>query len=560
MTTMKTAYILAAAAAALIPAGAAAQQQLDKEIVIERDIVPQLDPATRQNPGMTVLRPAITPRDLQYSDRTAPVMTVPQNITLEPAAGAPANYVSPYRGYVIAGWPGLAAGYSIFSCPNLQLDVHAGYLNENYTADDIKIRTDIVNAGADLMWRPNEEHRLDAAVHYRYSAFDRNYIPGAPGQHFNNPSLRAAWSFTPRYSRLRVHAALGATLFNYAKPYAPADVSFSELFDLSGVHEGDYRLDAGVGYSVNNTSTLGIDVAGQLLHYNHYAFTPSPFNVLVAGLHNRGNIHLRPHYDYRSSDSRLSVRIGLDADYTHDTDNKFHVAPDVSAAFNPSQRLGIQLAVTGGTSANTLTQACDITQYAASMLAYRSTYVPLDATLTLRVGPFAGASLELFGGYAYAQDQLVPFAINHDYFLIPRNLRAWHAGARVAYSYRDIIGATVTAETATHSDDNSYYAWSDGARGLLDAAIVCTPIKRLQIECGYSVRYGRRALALLDDGTVGYYGLHNDSDLWAGVGVSILRQLSIFGRVNNILGHKAYELPYLPADGLTWSVAAAYKF
>lgn len=89
MTTMKTAYILAAAAAALIPAGAAAQQQLDKEIVIERDIVPQLDPATRQNPGMTVLRPAITPRDLQYSDRTAPVMTVPQNITLEPAAGAP---------------------------------------------------------------------------------------------------------------------------------------------------------------------------------------------------------------------------------------------------------------------------------------------------------------------------------------------------------------------------------------------------------------------------------------------------------------------------------------
>ena len=100
---MKHQLIISAAAAIIMPLAGMAQS-LNKEITVERDIVPEQREATRIGftPRIT-LRP-VALKQLSYSENGVPAQ-VPASISvLAPAAYADSIYVSPYKGYAAIGF------------------------------------------------------------------------------------------------------------------------------------------------------------------------------------------------------------------------------------------------------------------------------------------------------------------------------------------------------------------------------------------------------------------------------------------------------------------------
>ena len=113
---MKSQYIAAIFLTA--SAYAAGEEQLSKEITVEREIVPEVRAASRLNlyPRAIPYKPQGKSLNLSEPENTVPV---PATITtLEPAATEPAVEPAPWRGYVNAGYfpaanAALSAGYAI---------------------------------------------------------------------------------------------------------------------------------------------------------------------------------------------------------------------------------------------------------------------------------------------------------------------------------------------------------------------------------------------------------------------------------------------------------------
>lgn len=125
-------------------------QDLSKEIVIEKDIVPQERQASRHNVTPTMSLSPISVKPLSLSEGAAGVQVPGFLTTLEPAQGECLIGKSPYRGYANIGYfPllnfGASAGYRIIASEATTLDVWDQYNFNSYDfdtrcADDINNR------------------------------------------------------------------------------------------------------------------------------------------------------------------------------------------------------------------------------------------------------------------------------------------------------------------------------------------------------------------------------------------------------------------------------------
>jgi len=195
--------------------------------------------------------------------------------------------------------------------------------------------------------------------------------------------------------------------------------------------------------------------------------------------------------------------------------------------------------------------------------------VPVDASLKFTVGPVAGVSLKLFGGYSMANDWLMPSQsrpslanvgvniLNPYYSLfVPYDIKGWLLGAGIGYRWRDIVDFEATAQMAPQATDKGYYRWLDRARYVADASVKVHPVDNLDLELGYEFRGGRKLY--------NYAGaerkLGNKSDLSLGAAYRISPQLSVWLRGENLLNHHYDLLLSLPAQGIKGLVGVSYKF
>ena len=117
---MKKLGYMATALAVVAPAFGAAQEQLSKEITVEREIVPEVRAASRLDLYPRQIAFPHESRSLDISDRSVRGEINPGIAMLEPAATEAAAPPTPYRGYLDAGYfpaanASLSAGYAIVS-------------------------------------------------------------------------------------------------------------------------------------------------------------------------------------------------------------------------------------------------------------------------------------------------------------------------------------------------------------------------------------------------------------------------------------------------------------
>lgn len=546
---MKLQYIILAGFMAA-STGVDAKEELSKEITIEKEIVPEQRAATRLNVTPAVSLPAVKTKRLTYSDRSVST-SVPASIsTLEPAAYGTTTGAENYRGYVDLGYfptfnAALSAGYRIVDNEKTLLRgwmQYDGTVYDGNMADgeDVTLRSHTVTAGLGLVQHVGGASTVNVDADYTFSRFNMP-VEEEYYQNVNRVNIDAAWKSTVRGIDYTI--GLGYGHFGYGK-------SGLEYFNstLKPARENRIAVNAGAAVQVGEHSHVSLDADVSHLGYNEND-------------NNSTLISLTPSYLYRLS--HIVTRIGAKIEVTTNMHSGFHIAPDMGIDWMPSSLVAVYCRLSGGEHQNTLGSLYDFTRYAEPLgLAISgNSNIPYALDAGLNVGSWKGLSFRLFGGYAVADNWLMPYAgeVNGFCRFGYVDIKGWHAGAAVKYEYRNLAEIDVSYETAPQKHDKGYYLWRDRSRYVVDASLTVHPIDRLDVTVGYELRAKRKMTSGVEN-ILPDINLGNMENLSLGGLYRINQNLSVFARLENILDNKCMLVNDIPAQGFTGLVGVGYKF
>lgn len=565
-------------AAALISIAAGAQE-LTKEILIDREVNPTLSTVSRLNNVPSVIAPQIPKVKLSFSDMITTANVPGMITTLEPATGTPAFTLSPYRGYASLGYfptynLAVSAGYAIIAKPKTSLNVWTQFDGSSYDDQyDECLNRNTVTVGADFSHLFGRAKRLDISADFSYDNLNRPWEQYDPSYSTTAFDLDGVWSARAKGIAYFVNAG-----------FSHFGQSGDELLILGpapieAVSQNIISVGSGAGAHFTDVSSVFGRLSFDFVHYNHFnrLFSQAPtadkdyVPYIESGEGKTlGLITFAPGYRY--STANFSANIGLKAQITTNADKKFHIAPDIRFKYNPSETFSATLDFNGGQHINRLSTLHTINPYTSVAQAEYCSSIPFAADLKLTFGPFHGASIELFGGYAAANDWLMPNVMTDSEFntnglvasyFTPTDLRAFHYGMRLAWKYNDRIEASVKYSGAPGSERHSYYLNPDRAKHILDIAAKVKPIDRLTVEASYQLRAGRsiyptHAQELVDGDNK--CNLHNMSTLNLGADYEVSDQLNVFLRFENLLCRQALMVNLHEQQSLHGLFGVAYKF
>lgn len=599
---MKTRYITALCLSLMMSATA---QDLTKEIVIEKEIIPEERNATRLSATPAISLPSVKKKKLNYSEwRKA--SEIPASIsTLEPVAYADTLPVSPFKGYVDLGYfpiynTALSAGYRFVNTENTRLNGWIQYDGRIYdgdmfTGDEVTLRNHAVSVGVDVAQRVDQTSILTAGINYRLNRYN-NPVFGTMAYEENGQTLYKT-GFGDGYSQtvnrvdlgLNWKSSVGVVNYNAGIEFGHFGygqdgemqvygMTSAVVNDFAGmlkpVRENRFALYGNINLPVNDNARAGADVDFTYLNYNRgskMTFDLAKFGHVLAPINNPdyGKISITPYYDYRI-DKKFAVRLGAKIDVAISAGKALYVAPDVKVDWTPSSMVAVYGRLGGGQQLNALGSLFDVTAYSAPMFAYGKSILPITIDGGVVLGPWRGGYFEVFGGYAKANDWLMPSYNNDITYFSEVDIDGWHLGAAAGYNYRDIVDAKVRYEAAPQEYDKGYFLWRDRARYVVNASLKITPIKPLDITLEYELRGKRRIedVRYVDCSEMNMspyidhrqYNLKNMDKVSIGALYRFTSQLSAFGRIENLFDNDYELIGRIPAQGITMLVGGSYKF
>ncbi len=591
-------------AAVLTVAGATAQdagkKDLNKEITLEKDFVPVEKKATKKNTLPTVKKvtaPAKT--TLNYSD-WAEATNVPSSIpTMMPYGYRTAHNFSGKRGYLQVGG-GMAAnftgsaGYRILDTEQNTLGVwiqhNSTWAGKNGTqliwdeAERLKQKFNDNVLGVDFE-NNNRAGTLNMSLRGHFDSF--NYYGGRSKawdednkQTFTEFGATVGWQGAPvtlSDRELGYHASVSLNHAGYDKT----------LFEnLKGAKENVLNFNLGATYQLAS-GTVGLDLTGD--YVNHKCETTTPYiyddnaGYNFSDKRNNFMFTISPYYQWQNSIFRALAGVDIvigDMHLYRDT-KKFHISPRVQLDIDIVDGAAIFVDVSGGKTLNTLSAMAAQNRYSDPMGYYYNTFSPLDGRAGFKIGPFAGFSAQLYGGYGIFKSDfsaIDPWIPGVDYasmmgstadlynklryattFYYNYNSRGAVLGAELAYKYRSLIEAKASVQYTPVDDDVEKGVWYkgyaldgfDGANCDVKFDLRVNPIKRLAIDLGLHYRGGRSYLAcdeayLIQDDEANYWLVPNFTfadmadmvNLHVGASYRFDKVLTLWAKANNLLNRK----------------------
>lgn len=573
----------------LLAAASASAQSLSTEITVDRTIVPAERAASRLNsvrPAM--LQARVSPVRIGMTEYTEPGTVTRSSYVLAPAAWADTFALSPYRGYVAGGYfpaynLALSAGFRLLQTADTRLGVWGqfdGYSYKGSSEPDREkqtYRNNTGTVGVDFDHRFGANGVLTLGASYSYGNVLAPDIFSDDSRSINMADVRAAW-----YARAgRVGYHVDAQLqtfgydFNYEDKVQPDGTPAARgAFDAKGT-EINFAASAGIIARLGERKSghrAGLEMKVDFLSRPD-AYTVEEGVYTVTG--NRywgllktpgstlGVISATPYYAFGGT-SGLNARLGARIDIgTGGSDKKFHIAPDVQVSYSATG-FSIYARAGGGEVLNTQRSLYEYTPFFPVGMMYERSHLPLSVDAGINVGPFEGFGIGVFGGWARANDWLMPAladmsGIGRSMFRAV-DIKGFHAGVRATYDYRTLFSLKASAEFAPQDETSGYYMWRDRAKAVVKASATVRPIKPLELTLGYEFREGRACYAYAIDEKPARLSLGCASELSFGARYAVSSALDIFARGDNLLGRKYYVLPYVPSQGLHGLVGASFKF
>lgn len=552
-------HILAFMGVALLATGVQAQN-LTKEITVEKDIVPVERDAHRLRVTPSMYLPEVSRKRLSWSDRAVAAPVTASISTLAPAQYMSTVAPSPYRGYVGLGYfPSMQAAFTAgyrFADTDLtragawlQYD-GSDYKGTNIAGNKLSYRDHTARLGIDVSNTFKEIGTLDARLNYTFAGY-------------NYPALTdKGVSMTANDVRLALGWRSQVDAFSYSIGLDYNFLKFGKALDAAekGLGENYLDLDLGLAYSFGSDSRVGADIDFAMVADN---------GAVAPGLDkNSGLVSVAPYYAVVGDTYR--VRLGLRGGAAFKRGGKGFVAPDVKLEWLPSAHFTAFVKCDGGTVLNPMARLWADDHAVAPVLDYFQSLAPTRRKWGVEggfvVGPFAGASIEAWGGYADMENQLMPTVIGGMPLLAAYNFKSINYGVAFNYNYRDMAVVRVSYEGAPSDIDRGYAAWTDRAKSALKASLTVKPVDALDITLGYTLRGDRTVYSLRPveagpfEGGFSPVDLDDVSSLDLGLGYRFSDRFTVWGRGENLLGTKWQSSYLMPCKGLTGLVGITYRF
>ena len=268
---------------------------------------------------------------------------------------------------------------------------------------------------------------------------------------------------------------------------------------------------------------------------------------------NYTSLGLNPYYMLESDDWR--VRVGAHVDWQSGEDSGIDVSPDVKAEYLFSDSYVLYLHALGGRELNDYRRLNAFSPYWSLNARMPSTYVPLNATLGFKASPVNGLWFNIFGGYRISKDELFCNLVDADgyYFthFLQDKAKTAYGGAELKYGYKDWFDASLEGTFYSWKTDNEneeLYLMTK-PKFELNFYAEAKVFEGLKVYLGYE--YVQRKEYVIEEGNSSRdFGLGNISNLSVGASYTFLKDLSVFGRVNNLLNKQYYYEYGYPAEKL----------
>lgn len=546
---MKTAYILPLALL-MVPAIGAAQS-LEKEITIDRDIVPEQRAAARPTVYPEVKTPQTRTINMKMQGNSIHSALSPVLFRLEPANTEPVFAATPWRGYLDLGYfptvdAAVSAGYAILADEANSLNIWLQGDNRQYKGgpeagvlEDEKFKSLDLAFGVDFAHRFNSYNTLKISASGAYSNWnvdsevngyldplripDGDNFPTNPDaqpgggigwyegglKSVHNFRFKLGAGFDGRYSDHLTYA-VGAGFSRFANGKVPR-VDYQHYVDETvepeiwttapSASQSVIDFNGMIREQVNDAAAVSLNVEGKVLHYNSFrtgsdfmAYSAKGWNLPFGESRNMAQIDITPAAEYNSGifTGRFGARFGISSN----SGKTLHVAPDVLLGLNPDARFGLWVKLGGGVNTNTLEEIFQISRYTDMRMGYEFSNVAITGQVGLRVGPFYGASLTLTADYAAANDWLVPLGardgVGRANLFMPEDLRSWKVGAKINWKYRKLLKLDLSYEgTLGDGNKKSWLYWADRAKSVIGASATVHPIDPLDVSVGFTARMDR---------------------------------------------------------------------
>lgn len=538
-------------------------QNLAKDITIERQLNQTLRAATRLGATPSLLQPEVKVDPLKFSEIVLTAETGVNIDTLPAVAPAPAVTLSPYRGYASIGYfpaynLGVSAGYRAIDKRNTSLGIWTQFDGVNYKlkGDDApSLGSNAITIGADLTTIINHAGRLDLSVDFTYDNLYGMYglnngIGNEKADHYGVTMLNTDIHWSARNAMMAYYITGDYHLYSTSNTILP------------GVTQHDYNARGGTAYFLTENTQLAGSFGIDFLSTNHYMLTTDQNMVINRSAPKTlGLINFDPAFRYKND--KFKLNLGLRLQFMSHMSKSVNLAPDIHLYVTPATWVSAFATLTGGKQFNTLAHISEWCRWINPAFAYEASNIPLDAMIGVTVGPFNGFSATVKGGYAMANEWLMP-AIATDnegniadngVILSPVDLRAFHAQAELAYRHSSLFEGKISYQIAPGSLSHAYMINRDRAKGVLTIEAQSSPIDRLNVNASFTVRHGR---SLYLGPTRFDISAYNSLDL--GAQYRLTPSFTIFAQFENILNCRAPQTWMVDYQGIHGAIGAAIKF
>jgi len=520
---------------------------LKKEITLEKDVAPLEKKAVKKNQLPKVKKPASTGTKTQlgYSDLTSPI-DVPTSIpTLLPYGYRTAHNFSDQRGYLDVG-AGTQANFRMdfgYRILNDEREKLAIWLNHNstwagknaspvITDDDNRVKQQYNDNALGVDYSRaigNGTLTLGTQFHVDIYNYYGGWIKGYTDFEGETPVTRGPycqWDTEKQtFFDFNVNAGWRSRFtlldkpLNYSVGLQYGHAAYDRLYNMRenalfkhGAHDNWGVLTLGGSYDVNELATAGLSIKGEYLRRGAKARTGKADDLFDEV----GLITLSPTYTLRGD--MYKVQLGLNAHLSFSDGAVFRLSPNIRANLALVDGVSVFANALGGKLLGYRVPTHYANhRYDDATLMYGSIYTPLDAEVGLKVGPFRGLSARASIGYAIVKDQPgIWYRADNDPIQI-RNLamatgmkstyividgRGYYVSAGIDYKFRSLIEAAASITYAPHDNQlfasdkhyNNYKLGVDRASTVADIDIKVHPWRPLTVNLGLEYRGGRMAL------------------------------------------------------------------
>ena len=497
---------------------------IDRNVNIEKEYIPEIEPAESQKFNIKTQEPNIPEAKFNYSTYASDVQPSSNFYPLDPQEQAKPKRTSLKKGYAELGFGypinwSAELFYPLYNKKNTNFDFHLDHTGLfTNTIQLIQTDLDII-----LHQKINNNHQLNSAISYNNDYY--NYY----GDGIKFDSL-------PQIIH-RANALIGMQSTNRINGWGyRADLSYNGMFlHYAPINEHRIILDGEVS-KILGKKPLNIGIFADVNILNSQLSTPDSLLPTTAV------IGLLPSYDIVLDN--LKFHLGAKAYFSINKGQIFNAMPDVTINYNEGKTLSIYAGITGDYQIHTLSSTLEHCRYfnPYSTGIALNTYTPADFFAGFRLKPFLeGLMVDAHVNYKFVYNDYfirnVIDSVSNNYMNIFTadfsNTQILSTGARVNYNYQNKYVAHAGFKYNYYTVADSTLTMVNRPSWEVEVGTEMTPIKGLAINADFYTGLGYKAIL-----PTGVIDLPNHFDLNIGAAYTFHEQCTVFARFNNIINSK----------------------